>query len=166
LAARPVGEQPGYSAKGSSFTCLEPLSAAWREAYVKTYLSGYLFREDVSSSPYDEDDAEGGDPVHEGEINCGRRCRAGEENLGAGFLPEALAEYMTAAEKGCPYAVQGCRPRVGMLKADLAMGRFSEATRLFLRLSRKHDVEEDKLFILIGGILAAYDQDFEEGEKK
>jgi tetratricopeptide (TPR) repeat protein len=141
---------------------LEPLSEAWREAYVKTYLSGYLFREDVSFSPYVEGETEGGEPVHEGEINCGRRCRAGEENLAAGFLPEALAEYMTAAEKGCPYAVQGCRPMVGILKADVAMGRFSEATRLFLRLSRKHDVEEDELFTLIGSILAAYDQDFDQ----
>jgi tetratricopeptide (TPR) repeat protein len=153
-------EQPGNSGKGLSFTTLEPLSEAWREAYVKTYLSGYLFREDVSFSPYDEDGEEDGDPVHAGEIDCGRRCRAGEQNLAAGFLPEALAEYMTAAEKGCPYMVQGCRPTVGILKADLAMGRFSEATRLFLRLSRKHDVEEDKLFTLIGGILAAFDQDF------
>jgi tetratricopeptide (TPR) repeat protein len=162
FAATSIGELPGSAGKGLSFTSLEPLSEAWREAYVKTYLSGYLFREDDSFSPYDEGGAEDGDPVHEGEINCGRRCRAGEQNLAAGFLPEALAEYMTAAEKGCPYAVQGCRPKVGMLKADLAMGRFSEATRLFLRLSRKHDVEEDELFTLIGGILAAFDQDFDQ----
>ena len=158
--AESVGEQPGNSAKGLSFTSLEPLSEAWREAYLKTYLSGYLFREDVSFSPYDEGETEGGDPVHEGEINCGRRCRAGEENLAAGFLPEAMAEYMTAAEKGCPDAVQGCRPKVGMMKADLAMGRFSEATRMFRRLSRKHD--KDEMFILIGGILAALEQDFDE----
>jgi len=158
----PVGEQPGNSGRDPSFTSLQPLSEAWREAYVKTYLTGYLFREDVSFSPYDKDETEGGDPIHEGEINCGRRCRAGEENLAAGFLPEALAEYMTAAEKGCPYEVQGCRPMVGMLKTDLAMGRFSEATRLFHCLSRKHDVEEDKLFVLIGGILSAYDQDFDQ----
>ena len=150
-------------ASAPSFTpALEPLSEAWRETYVKTYLSGYLFREDVSFSPYDEDGEEEGDPVHAGEIDCGRRCRAGEQNLAAGFLPEALAEYMTAGEKGCPYVVQGCRPMVGMLKADLAMGRFSEATRLFLRLSRKHDVGEDKLFTLIEGILAAFDQDFDQ----
>lgn len=161
FAATSVGIQPGNSEKGVSFTSLEPLSEAWREAYVKTYLSGYLFREDVSFSPYDEDGAEDGDPVQAGEIDCGRRCRAGEQNLAAGFLPEALAEYMTAAEKGCPYAVQGCRPTVGMMKADLAMGRFSEATRLFLRLSRKHDVEADELFTLIGGILATLDQDFD-----
>ena len=162
FAVTSVGEQPGNSGKGLSFTTLEPLSEAWREAYVNTYLSGYLFREDVLFSPYDEDGEENGDPVHAGEIDCGRRCRAGEQNLAAGFLPEALAEYMTAAEKGCPYMVQGCRPMVGILKADLAMGRFSEATRLFLRLSRKHDVEKDKLFTLIGGILAAFDQDFDQ----
>jgi len=159
---RSVGEQPGHSGKGPAFTPLEPLSEAWREAYVKTYLSGYLFREDASFSPYDEGGAEDVDPVHEGQINCGRHCRAGEQNLAAGFLPEALAEYMTAAEKGCPYTVEGCRAKVGMLKADLAMGRFSEATRLFLRLSRKHDVEEDDLFTLIGGILAAFDGDFDQ----
>jgi hypothetical protein len=162
LLGRPVAEQSGTSGKDSFFTSLQPLSEAWREAYLKTYLSGYLFREDVSFSPYDEDEAEGGDQAHEGEINCGRRCRAGQENLAAGFLPEALAEYMTAAEKGCPYTVQGCRPRVGILKADLAMGRFSEAKRLFHRLSRKHDVGEDDLFTLMGGILAAYDQDFDQ----
>jgi len=162
FAARSVGEPSLNPGKGPSFTTLEPLSEAWREAYVKTHLSGYLFREDVSFSPYDEDEAEVGDPLHEGEVNCGRRCRAGEQNLAAGFLPEALAEYMTAAEKGCPYAVQGCRPLVGILKADLAMGRFDEATRLFLRLSRKHDVTEDDLFTLIGGILAAFDQDFDQ----
>jgi len=162
FAATSIGELPGSSGKGLSFTSLEPLSEAWRQAYVKTYLSGYLFREDDLFCPYDEGGAEGGDPVHDGEINCGRRCRAGEQNLAAGFLPEALAEYMTAAEKGCPYAVQGCRPKVGMMKADLAMGRFSEATRMFLRLSRKHDVEGDKLFTLIGGILAAFDQDFDQ----
>ncbi len=161
-AGRSVGEQPGNLGKGPSFTSLEPLSEAWRHAYVKTRLSGYLFREDAFFCPYDEDGAEAGDPGHEGQINCGRRCRTGEQNLAAGFLPEALAEYMTAAEKGCPYAVQGCRPRVGMLKADLAMGRFSEARRLFLRLSRKHDLAQDELFILIGGILAAFDQDFDQ----
>lgn len=162
FAVTSIGEQPGGLGKALSFTTLEPLSEAWRETYVKTYLSGYLFREDVSFSPYDEDGEEIGDPVHAGEINCGRRCRAGEQNLAAGFLPEALAEYMTAAEKGCPYMVQGCRPMVGMLKANLAMGRFPEVTRLFLRLSRKHNVEEDKLFTLIGGILAAFDQDFDQ----
>jgi tetratricopeptide (TPR) repeat protein len=162
LVEGPVGEQPGSPGRDPSFTSLQPLSEAWREAYVNTYLPGYLFREDVSFSPYDEDETDGGDPIREGEINCARRCRAGEENLAAGFLPEALAEYMTAAEKGCPYEVQGCRPVVGMLKSDLAMGRFSEATRLFHRLSRKHDVEGDKLFLLIGGILSAYDQDFDQ----
>jgi tetratricopeptide (TPR) repeat protein len=157
-----VGKEPGDPGKGPSFEPLRPLSEAWREAYVKTYLSGYLFREDVSFSPYDEGGEESGSPVHDGEVDCGRRCRTGEQNLAAGFLPEALAEYMTAAEKGCPYRVKGCRPMVGMLKANLAMGRFSEATRLFLRLSRKHDVAGDDLFTLIGGILAAFDQDFDQ----
>jgi tetratricopeptide (TPR) repeat protein len=37
---------------------------------------------------------------------------------------------------------------------------------LFLRLSRKHDVAEDKLFTLIGGILAAYDQDFDQAVER
>jgi tetratricopeptide (TPR) repeat protein len=162
FGGRSIAEQSPDSGKGRSFAILEPLSEAWREAYVKTYVSGYLFRQDVSFCPYDEAEAEGGGSVEEGEINCGRHCRAGEQNLAAGFLPEALAEYMTAGEKGCPYAVQGCRPEVGMIKADLAMGRFTEAKRIFLRLSRQHDVAQDDLFTLIGGILAAFDQDLDQ----
>ena len=159
------------SSKAPSFTWLKPLSDAWRQEYVETYLTGYLFREDVSYCPYGQTEedlhAQGNRarsearPPEEG-IDCGRRCRMGERNLAAGYLPEALAEYMTAAEKGCPYETDGCRPRVGMLKADLAMGRYSEAKRLFLRISRKHDLRQDRLFILIDGILAALDQHYEQ----
>ena len=158
------------AAQARSFEWLKPLSDAWREEYVKTYLTGYLFRENVSYCPYDAPDkdlaAEGGAPASEtrgpsGGIDCGRRCRMGERNLAAGYLPEALAEYMTAAEKGCPYETEGCRPAVGMLKADLAMGRFSEAQSLFHRLRAEHDTSRDDVLILIEGVLAALDRHYE-----
>ena len=68
---------------------------------------------------------------------------------------------MTVVEKGCPYTLQGCRPRVGMLKAELAMGRFAEARSQRLRLSEREGAEERDLLILIDGILAALDQDFD-----
>jgi tetratricopeptide (TPR) repeat protein len=159
-------EQPGKESEARSFAALAPLSEAWRDGYVKTYLPGYLFREDVSFSPYDEGAADAEDSNQDGEVDCGKRCRAGERNLAAGFLPEALAEYMTAAEKGCPYTVDGCRARVGMLKADLAMGRLDEARRLFLRLTRKHDVTGDDLFTLMEGILAAFEQDYDQAHER
>ncbi len=145
-----------------SFGRLKAMSGVWRHEYLKTYLPGYLFRADMSFCPYDETEDEAAGSFQQGEINCARRCGMGEKNLAAGFLPEALAEYMTAAEKGCPYTVQGCRARVGMMKADLAMGRLDEARRLFLRLSRKYDVADDDLFKLVGGILAAIDEHYDQ----
>jgi tetratricopeptide (TPR) repeat protein len=49
-----------------------------------------------------------------------------------------------------------------MLKAQLAMGRFAEARKQRLRLSKREAAEERKLLILVDGILAALDQDFDQ----
>ena len=138
---------------------------------MRTHLPGYLFRQDASFSPYDKGDAEepgvstaevpASEPVRQGQALCENLCRRGDRHLAAGFLPEAFAAYVTAEEKGCPVSFQKCRPRVGMLKAALAMGRFPEAKRLAFQLRKKEDIEQEKLFLLIDGILAAFDQNFD-----
>jgi len=161
----------GNPGEDRSFPHLEALGAAWRQDYLRTYLPGHLFRENVSYCPYDENHEEAlemetagaqtSDPLDEGKIDCAKRCRLGDQYLAAGFLPEALAQYVTVVEKGCPYTLQGCRPRVGMLKAELAMGRFSEARSQRLRLSQSESAEERELLILIDGIFAALDRDFD-----
>lgn len=160
----------GGFVKEKSSSSLEDLSQAWRREYMRTYLPGYLFREQVPFCPYDDDPQENVETVTavdqpsnalpEGEVNCRRLCQRGERYLAAGYLPEALGEYKTAVEQGCPYTLEGCRPKVGMLKVELAMGRFSEARRLFYQLSRIHEAEKEELFILIDGIFAAFGQDF------
>jgi tetratricopeptide (TPR) repeat protein len=166
-------ERSGVPANGPLSPSLGTLGSAWRLDFMRTYLPGYLFREDGSFCPYDEDEtidpetaagvaAPPSDPPEEGGIDCDRHCRLGERSLAAGFLPEALAEYMTALEKGCPDPAQGCRPRVGMLKSNLAMGRFAEAKRQLLRLSEaREEGEARKLLVLVEGVLAACDEDFD-----
>ena len=159
------------SPKDHSVPSLADLGAAWRQDYLRTYLPGHLFRENVSYCPYDEagqeaqvrgsDGVQTSSPVDEGMIDCAKRCTVGDQYLAAGFLPEALAEYVTVIEKGCPSTLEDCRPRVGMLKTELAMGRFDEARSQLRRLARREGTEEQKLLYLIDGILATLDQDFD-----
>lgn len=167
---RSFQEKSGTGANGPFSPSLETLGSAWRLDFMRTYLPGYLFREEGSFFPYDEDasekpETEAGaqavDPLDRREVDCGRRCRLGERYLAAGFLPEALAEYMTALEKGCPDASGRCRPRIGMLKTNLAMGRFAEVNTELLRLSEAEDGEDRKLLALVDGVLAACDQKFD-----
>jgi hypothetical protein len=153
------------SCRGKPAPWMESLSMMWRQEYLGTYLPGYLFREEgafhrvaSTGSPGEPNPLTPEEP--DVEPTCEALCTLGDQYLAAGLLPEALATYKRAVERECQGVSHARDPELGLLKTNLAMGRFLDAKRIFLRLSDQRSGREVPFFRLTDAVLTSFDHKF------
>jgi hypothetical protein len=170
-SARPLpelglGEPLRTSCKVASVPWMEPLSLSWREQVAALRLPGHLFRTGSALGGGQAVPGEGSHPSFSQEpdiaLSCPALCGMGDDSLAAGLLPEALAHYKRAADLGCAGGAGRDDPRLGLLRTDLAMGRFVDARRLLAELSAGTGEESEPLLRLADAVLSCFEGRFEQ----
>lgn len=152
------------SCKGASVPWMEPLSISWREQVAALHLPSHLFRADSAlrdaASVGGEGSYPSASPEGDAQASCRELCEMGDESLAAGLLPEALSHYKRAADLGCPGGENEDDPRLGLLKADLAMGRFRDARLVLAELSARGGEDSDPLLRVAQAVLSSFEGGF------
>ena len=152
---------------------LKPLMRAWRREYLEIFLTGHLFRKSgtrvaAEAQPHAPPGGPGAVPVFDEAQkggSCREHCDRADLFLDAGLLPEALSAY----EKGmlgrppCPGGL--FRAEIGAVETNLALGRIQEAKRGLRRIPADELKAEEPVLILIDGLLACLDGDFQEASR-
>jgi len=169
MAGEPcAGAFPGWA---------ERLSLRWREEYLARCLSRYLFQRQPREGAADKDEPGRGAPSWEMPVDDRQRSSLDEERLEAwcdradaclfsGHAPEALAYYSRCSSRDPLAAPNPLRPALGALKANLMMARKEEARGALNRLRQGTALEGDPTVMLLEGILAGLEGNWEAAGEK
>ena len=160
----------GGTCKEEPLSWLEPSCSVWRQEYLRMHLAAYLFRKSPDAAgavgPGDAQPVAAEEALHDRPQTPGSEALweelygSGERYLAAGFLTEAMGEYERSMRPVGLSAEQRLLSRVGLIKANIGMGRLEEANRGFQELSGEGSREEPAV-ALVEAILACFAQDFE-----